>query len=295
MTAFLARISDLHLNHIFSPPLSCVEKSNGTLCAISSCVKSWDASPGLFAAAAQYLGRNVKYRGAGAMPGGAFMQNWILKSWRNRGNASIKNRRETVGRSVEVRILTVFMLLAVAVSQTGCGVQAIPQSKNQVEASLAEITNQYKRRSDLIPNLVETVKGYAKQEQQTLTAVTEARAKATSITLDPAKATPDQVAAFSQAQGQLSQALGRLLAVSEQYPDLKSNQNFRDLQAQLEGTENRITIARQRYIESIRDFNNLVTVFPTNITNSVFFHYEKMPQWGADELQKVQEAPKVSF
>ena len=178
---------------------------------------------------------------------------------------------------------------------SGCGVQSIPQSKNEVDAALAEITNQYKRRSDLIPNLVNTVKGYAKQEQTTLTAVTEARAKATSITLDPAKATPDQIAAFSQAQGQLSQALGKLLAVTEAYPDLKSNQNFRDLQAQIEGTENRITVARQRYIEQIKGFNNLVNVFPTSLTNSLFFHYTPMPQWGGDLPTTIQDAPKVEF
>ncbi len=189
--------------------------------------------------------------------------------------------------------LSGMIILASLVS--GCGIQSIPMAKNDVEAALAEVTSQYKRRADLIPNLVETVRGYAKQEQQTLTAVTEARAKATSISLDPSKATPEQVQAYSQAQGQLSQALGRLLAVSEAYPDLKSNQNFRDLQAQLEGTENRITISRQRYIESIRDFNNLVSVFPTNLTNSLFFHHSKMPQWGGDESQTIKEPPKVSF
>ncbi|HVK60616.1 MAG TPA: LemA family protein [Bdellovibrionales bacterium] len=178
---------------------------------------------------------------------------------------------------------------------TGCGVQSIPQSKNGVEAALAEVQNQYKRRADLIPNLVNVVKGYAKHEQQTLTDVTEARAKATSINLDPAKATPEQIQAFSNAQGQLSQALGKLLMVSENYPDLKANQNFRDLQAQLEGTENRITIARQRYIEQIQGFNNLVSVFPTSITNSLFFHYEKMPQFGTDLPQTIQEAPKVEM
>jgi len=187
------------------------------------------------------------------------------------------------------------MALIVVFGLTGCGVQSIPRAKNDADAALAEITNQYKRRSDLIPNLVETVKGYAKQEQQTLTAVVEARAKATQMTIDPSKATPEQIEKFSQAQGQLSQALGRLLVVSEQYPDLKSNQNFRDLQAQLEGTENRIAIARQRYIESIRDFNNLVTVFPTNLTNSLIYHYEKMPQWGGDVTEQEKQAPKVNF
>lgn len=192
-------------------------------------------------------------------------------------------------------LASVLMALIVVFSLTGCGIQTIPRAKNDVDAALAEITNQYKRRSDLIPNLVETVKGYAKQEQQTLTAVVEARAKATQMTIDPSKATPEQIEKFSQAQGQLSQALGRLLVVSEQYPDLKSNQNFRDLQAQLEGTENRIAIARQRYIESIRDFNNLVTVFPTSLTNSLIYHYEKMPQWGGDVTEQEKQAPKVNF
>lgn len=191
-----------------------------------------------------------------------------------------------------VRAAFAFVLVALL---SGCGIQSIPQKKNDVDAALAEITNQYKRRSDLIPNLVETVKGYAKQEQATLTAVVEARAKATSINLDPTKATPEQISAFSNAQGQLSQALGRLMVVSEQYPQLKSDAGFRDLQAQIEGTENRITVARQRYIEQVRDFNNLVSVFPTNLTNSLMFHYDKMPQWGGDQPQTIQEAPKVSF
>lgn len=193
------------------------------------------------------------------------------------------------------RLASVSILAVSALALSGCGVQEIPRSKNSVEASLAEITNQYKRRSDLIPNLVETVKGYAKQEQETLTRVTEARAKATSMNIDISKATPEQIEKYSQAQGQLSQALGRLMVVSEQYPDLKSNQNFRDLQAQLEGTENRITVARNRYIDSIREFNNLVTVFPTSLTNSLFFHYEKMPQWGGDVTEEEKKAPKVQF
>lgn len=178
---------------------------------------------------------------------------------------------------------------------SGCGYQAIPTQKNAVDASLAQITNEYKRRNDLVPNLVNVVKGYAKQESTVLTQVTEARAKATSMTLDPANATPAQIEAFSKAQGQLSMALGRLLSVSENYPDLKSNENFRDLSAQIEGSENRITVARTRYIASIQDFNNLVTVFPTSLTNSLFFHYSPMPQWGADQPTDIQNAPKVDF
>jgi LemA protein len=191
--------------------------------------------------------------------------------------------------------LRAILLGLVMMSAVGCGVQSIPTSKNEVDATLAEVTNQYKRRADLIPNLVETVKGYAKQENSTLVAVTEARAKATSMTIDPSKVTPDQLQKFSQAQGQLSQALGRLLAVSENYPDLKSNQNFRDLQAQLEGTENRITVARNRYIESIKVFNNLVTVFPTSLTNSFFFKFQPMPQFGAEVTEEEKKAPAVKF
>jgi LemA protein len=117
------------------------------------------------------------------------------------------------------------------------------------------------------------------------------------MTIDPSKATPEQLAKFQQAQGNLSQALGRLMVVSEQYPNLKADANFRDLQAQLEGTENRITVARQRYIESITAFNNLVTVPPTSWTNSIMYHHEKMPQWdmGAEEKAKAEKAPEVKF
>lgn len=193
----------------------------------------------------------------------------------------------------KVSVLAAALLFVSVLS--GCGVQSIPQSKNQVDASLAEITNQYKRRSDLIPNLVETVKGYAKHESQTLEAVIAARAQATQVTIDPSKATPEQIEKFSAAQGQLSQALGRLMVVSEQYPDLKANANFRDLSAQLEGTENRITVARQRYIESIQGFNNLVSVPPTSWTNALLYHHEKMPQWGGEVTEAEKQAPKVSF
>jgi LemA protein len=180
---------------------------------------------------------------------------------------------------------------------SACGIQAIPQSKNNVDAALAEVSNQYKRRADLVPNLVNVVKGYAKHEEQTLTNVVEARAKATQITIDPSKVTPDQLAKFQAAQGQLSQALGRLLAVSENYPNLKADTQFRDLQAQLEGTENRITIARQRYIEAIRDFNNLVTVPPTSWTNGMMYHYAVMPQWdlAPEEKAAAEKAPEVKF
>lgn len=194
-------------------------------------------------------------------------------------------------KNLMIVVLFVFPFLV------GCGIQSLPQGKNSTEAALAEVNNQYKRRADLIPNLVNVVKGYAKHEQETLTAVTEARAKATATQIDPAKVTPEQLAKFQQAQSGLSQALGRLMVVTEKYPDLKADQNFRDLQAQLEGTENRITIARQRYIESIKEFNNLVTVPPTSWTNSIMYHFEKMPQWDltAEEKAQAEKAPEVKF
>ena len=179
----------------------------------------------------------------------------------------------------------------------GCGVQSIPRAANQVEAAVAEVTNQYKRRADLIPNLVNTVKGYAGHERETLEAVVNARANATRVTLDPAGSTPQQIQAFQQAQGGLSQALGRLMVVVERYPELKADRNFRELQAQLEGTENRITIARQRHIEAIKAFNDLVTVPPSSWTNSLFYKHHKMSQWALDEAERkeVETVPEVQF
>lgn len=190
------------------------------------------------------------------------------------------------------------LLLSVAVLfLSSCGIQSIPTQKNEVEASLAEITNQYKRRADLIPNLVSTVQGYAKHEKETLQGVVEARAKATQLTVDASSLTPEKLQSFRKAQGDLSMALGKLMAISENYPQLKADANFRDLQAQLEGTENRITVARNRYIESIKMFNNLVTVPPTSWTNSLFFQHPKMPQWDveAEEKAKNEKAPEVKF
>ena len=192
-------------------------------------------------------------------------------------------------------LLQAMLALSLTLGLSGCGVQSIPQSKNDVDAALAEVLNQYKRRSDLVPNLVEVVKGVAKQEKDVLTQVTEARAKATAINLDPSNASPEQIKAYSQAQGQLSQALGKLLMVSENYPQLKSMENYRDLQAQIEGTENRITVARQRQIEAIKSFNNLVTVFPTSLTNSIFFKHQPMEQFGSEVGEEERKAPKVSF
>jgi LemA protein len=176
---------------------------------------------------------------------------------------------------------------------SGCGIQSIPTQLNQVEADWAEVMNQYKRRTDLIPNLVNTVKGYAKHESETLESVIAARAKATSINIDPKNLNPETLKQFQAAQGQLSQALGKLMVVSERYPDLKASQNFQGLQSQLEGTENRITVARNRYIESVKQFNNLVTVFPTSIVNSMMFHHDKKPQFTVEEAET--KNPEVSF
>jgi LemA protein len=190
------------------------------------------------------------------------------------------------------------LILSVAILfLSSCGIQSIPTQKNEVEASLAEITNQYKRRADLVPNLVSTVQGYAKHEKDTLQGVTEARAKATQLTVDASTLTPEKLASFRKAQGDLSMALGKLMAISENYPQLKADANFRDLQAQLEGTENRITVARNRYIDSVKIFNNLVLVPPTSWTNSLFYKNEKMAQWdvSADEKTKIEKAPEVKF
>ena len=165
-------------------------------------------------------------------------------------------------------------------------------AEEEVESAWSQVENQYQRRADLVPNLVATVKGYAAHEQETLEGVIEARAKATQVTIDPAKATPEQLAAFQAAQGELSQALGRLLAVAENYPDLKANENFRDLQAQLEGTENRITVARQLFNESARNYNTKIRRFPNNILAGMC-GFEKKPYFEAEE--GANKAPKVEF
>ncbi len=189
----------------------------------------------------------------------------------------------------------VLLVCLISVMFGGCGVRSIPLANNAVDASWAEVMNQYKRRSDLVPNLVNVVKGYATHEKETLQAVVEARAKATSMNIDPSKLDTQALQKFQAAQSQLGSALGRLMVVVEKYPDLKANENFRDLQSQLEGTENRITIARRRYIETVQEFNNLVTVIPSSWVNSIMFHYEKKPQFTVENEKEVQEAPKVSF
>lgn len=193
--------------------------------------------------------------------------------------------------------LNATLIVSAALVLSSCGVQSIPQQKNEVEATLSEVTNQYKRRTDLIPNLVGTVKGYASHEKETLEGVVNARAKATQMTIDPTKVSAEKLVEFQKAQGELSTALGRLMMITENYPQLKADANFRDLQAQLEGTENRITVARNRYIESIKVFNNLVTVPPTSWTNSILYKNDKMPQWDVSAAEKgqIEKAPEVKF
>jgi LemA protein len=186
------------------------------------------------------------------------------------------------------------LALAAALLLPACGYQDIPRSENAVAAAWAEVENQYQRRADLVPNLVETVKGYAAHERETLEAVVAARAQATSVKLSVDQLTPENMKRFEQAQGELRSALGRLLAVSENYPQLKANENFRDLQAQLEGTENRIAIARRRYIDQIRGFNDLVTVPPTSWTNSLMYHKQPKAQFTAT-TQGADKAPSVKF
>lgn len=178
---------------------------------------------------------------------------------------------------------------------TSCGMRSIPMSLNDVDASWAEVQNQYKRRADLVPNLVSVVKGYASHERETLEAVVNARANATKMNLNVDQLTPETMKQFSDAQAGLSSALSRLMMVAESYPNLKANENFRDLQVQLEGTENRITVARNRYIESIKNFNNLVSAPPTSWYNSVFLHHDKKPQFAVENLGEVAQPPQVKF
>ena len=173
----------------------------------------------------------------------------------------------------------------------GCYNEMVTQEEN-VETAWGDVQTYYQRRADLILNLVNTVKGYAQHESATLQNVIEARAKATQITIDPANATPEQLAQYQEAQGQLSQALGRLMAVAEAYPDLKANTNFRDLQAQLEGTENRIAVARQNYNAAVKTFNTYVRRFPKNIV-AAMCGFEKKAYFEADAT--AAQAPEVQF
>jgi LemA protein len=185
--------------------------------------------------------------------------------------------------------------LALALSLTGCGYNTLQTTDEQVKSAWSEVLNQYQRRADLVPNLVETVKAFAAQEREVFTRVTEARARVGSI-----QATPELVenaeafAKFQAAQAELSSALSRLLVVAENYPQLKSDANFRDLQAQLEGTENRIAVARNRYIKAVQDYNVTVRSFPSNLT-AIAFGYKTKPNFTVENERAIQTAPKVDF
>ena len=194
-----------------------------------------------------------------------------------------------------IKRLFVAGALASAVLLQGCGYNTMQAGDQQIKASWAEVVNQYQRRADLIPNLVETVKGFAGQEQAVLLGVTNARAKVGSIQATPELVNdPQAFARFQQAQGELSSALARLMVVVERYPQLKSDQNFRDLQAQLEGTENRIAVARNRYIKSVQEYNTVVVQFPTNLTAMIFGFKEK-PQFTVENEKAIAQPPKVDF
>jgi len=194
-----------------------------------------------------------------------------------------------------MRKLLGLFALAAALVLPGCGYNDFQTKDEQVKAAWAEVLNQYKRRADLIPNLVNTVQGYAAHEQNTLTAVVNARAKATSVQVNASDIdNPEKMRQFQEAQAQLSGALGRLLVVAEQYPNLKADANFRDLQAQLEGTENRITTARNRFIKAVQEYNVLARQFPTNLT-AMMFGYKQKASFTVEDEKAIAEPPKVDF
>src|SRR5687767_4895562 len=194
-----------------------------------------------------------------------------------------------------MRKILLALSMGLALLLSGCGYNDFQTRDEQVKAAWAEVLNQYKRRADLIPNLVSTVQGYAAHERQTLEAVVNARARATLVTLPPeALEDPAKVRAFQQAQGELGGALSRLLLVAENYPQLKADANFRDLQAQLEGTENRITTARNRFIKAVQDFNILARQFPTNLT-AMIFGYKPKATFEVENEKAIAEPPKVDF
>ena len=188
-------------------------------------------------------------------------------------------------------ILTVVLSTQLA----GCGYNTFQSQDEQIKAAWAEVVNQYQRRADLIPNLVETVRGFAQQERDVLIGVTEARAKVGSVQATPEVLDdPQAFARFQEAQGELTSALSRLMVVVERYPELKSDANFRDLQAQLEGTENRVTVARNRYIETVREYNVTVRRFPSNLTAKMF-GYDTKPTFTVENEAEISRPPQVSF
>ncbi|MBU1689911.1 MAG: LemA family protein [Gammaproteobacteria bacterium] len=190
-------------------------------------------------------------------------------------------------------LLIVMLLLSMSLS--GCGYNTLQSTDEQIKASWSEVLNQYQRRADLVPNLVNVVKGYAAHEKEVLTQVTDARARVGSIQMTPELINDEQAfAKFQQAQAQMSSALSRLLVVSENYPQLKADGVFRDLQAQLEGTENRITVARNRYIKAVQEYNVTVRSFPSNLT-AMMFGFKTKPNFSVENEKEISTAPKVDF
>jgi LemA protein len=194
-----------------------------------------------------------------------------------------------------MRRLLNLLLLVATLSLSGCGYNQFQSLDEETKANWSEVLNQYQRRADLVPNLVSTVKGYANHEEKVLTEVTEARAKVGSMQVTPELLNdPEAFARFQAAQGQLTSALSRLMVVSENYPNLKADASFRDLQAQLEGTENRVTVARNRYIESVKQYNVAVRSFPNNLT-AMMFGYQPKPTFTVENEKAISSAPKVDF
>ncbi|HEY6863128.1 MAG TPA: LemA family protein [Burkholderiales bacterium] len=194
-----------------------------------------------------------------------------------------------------MRIFQGAVAVLVVLLLSGCGYNDIQRGDEQVKAAWSEVLNQYQRRNDLVPNLVNTVKGFAAQEQNVLTQVTEARARVGSIQATPELVNdPQAFRRFQDAQASMTSALSRLLVVAENYPQLKSDQNFRDLQAQLEGTENRIAVARNRYIRSVQEYNTMIRQFPVNLTAMVF-HYEPKPNFSVEDEKAISRPPAVDF
>jgi LemA protein len=201
----------------------------------------------------------------------------------------------TMGRTWrKMAVITMAMISVCAVS--GCGYNDLQGLDEDTKAAWSEVINQYQRRADLIPNLVATVKGYAAHEKETLESVVNARAKATGLQVTPeVLKDPAAFEAFQKAQAGLTSALGRLIAIAENYPNLKADQNFRDLQSQLEGTENRITVARKRYIDRVAEYNKMVRYFPTNLTAKFLLHLEERPNFTVADENAVAKPPEVKF
>jgi LemA protein len=197
--------------------------------------------------------------------------------------------------SVPRRPFAVLFVVAAAAVLSACGINTIPTYEEQAKASWSEVLSQYQRRADLIPNLIETVKGFAAQEREVLTSVVEARARATQVQVPPEILTdPEAFQKFQDAQGAVGAALSRLIAITENYPDLKSNQNFLALQSQLEGTENRIAVARNRYIKAVQQYNVTVRSFPSNLT-AMLFGFKEKPQFTVEDEKAISRPPKVDF